>query len=164
WGLPAFCADPSLQDIFAAWLPCGILTEMVVGVLMSQKSLVIKNTRWKGRGFPYVDPVKEVQSTLNAIDGGLTTRRRALEEQGMELEEVYQELAEEKELQEELGLVFGNPAFKSGVPSPETEIAAEEPGAETPASAPPEEEEEEPEAPPPAKKPAVAKKPPAKAK
>jgi lambda family phage portal protein len=161
-GLQVFYADHCLQDIFAAWLPFGILTEQIVGVLMSQKTLVVKNTRWKGRGYPYVDPQKEVQSTLNAIDGGLTTRRRELEERGMELEEVFDETAEEKALQEEKGLVFGNPAFKSGVPSPEL---AEEPEAkpEEAPSPPEEEEEEEPETPPPAKKPAP-KKPAPKAK
>jgi lambda family phage portal protein len=163
-GLQSFYADHCLQDIFAAWLPYGILTGQIAGALMSQKTLIVKNTRWAGRGWPYVDPEKETQSALNAIDGGLTTRRRELEQQGLELEDVYDELAEEKEYQEEKGLVFGNPAFKSGVPSPETEAAEViSPGGEETAPAPPEEEEEEAPPPPPPKKPA-AKKPPAKAK
>jgi lambda family phage portal protein len=160
-GLQTFYADHCLQDIFVSWLPYGILTEHVLGVLMSQKDLVVKNTRWKGRGFPYVDPVKETQATLNAIDGGLTTRRRALEEQGLELEEVFDELVEEKELAEEKDLTFANPAFKSGVAVPTFENP-EEPAPEAPEGPKAPEEEEEPEEEPPAKPP--AKKPPAKAK
>jgi lambda family phage portal protein len=160
-GLQTFYADHLLQDIVTAWLPFGILTENVVGVLMSQKDLIVKNTRWKGRGWPYVDPAKEVQSTLNAIDGGLTTRRIELEERGLELEEVYDELAEEEELEKEKKLTFANPAFKAGVPEP----TFEDPEAPQPGEAPPppEDEEEEPEETPPPKKPAPAKKsPPAK--
>jgi lambda family phage portal protein len=160
-GLQTFYADHCLQDVFAAWLPYGILTGQINGALMSQKTLIVKNTRWAGRGWPFVDPVKETQSALNAIDGGLTTRRRELEQQGLELEDVYDEIAEEKELQEEKGLVFTNPVSKSPTQSTAENPEVEPAGA--PEAAPEEEEEEEPSAPPAPKKPA-AKKPPAKAK
>jgi lambda family phage portal protein len=155
--LQIFYADHCLQDVFAAWLPQAILSGQINGALMSQQDAIRKATRWAGRGYPYVDPAKEVQSSLNAIDGGLTTRRRELEEKGLELEDVYDELAEEKELQEEKGLVFTNPMSKNPV-QPTAENPEVEPSTE-PAVAPGEEEEEEetPEAP--AAKPPAAKKP-----
>jgi lambda family phage portal protein len=157
-GLQTFLADHYLQDVFAAWLPYAILSGKIEGALMTQKDSIVLNTRWAGRGFPYVDPQKEVQSTLNAIDGGLTTRRRELEEKGLELEEVYDELAEEQEYQDEKGLVFANPANKNPQ-QPSVEDPGVSPGEEP---APPEEEDDEgpePAAPKPAPKKPSAKKP-----
>jgi lambda family phage portal protein len=157
-GLQTFYSDHCLQDIFSAWLPFGMLTGKVAGISMTQKGLILSNTRWKGRGWQYVDPLKETQSTLNAIDGGLTTRRRELEEQGLELEEVYEELAEEQELQKEKGLIFVNPASKNPVQPTVENPEAEGEAAQEPEAAPPEEEEEE-TPPPSAKKPPAVKKP-----
>jgi lambda family phage portal protein len=151
--LQRFMADHYLQEIFTGWLPYAILTGQIEGASITQKDSIRRHTRWAGRGFPYVDPQKEVQSTLNSIDGGLTTRRRELEERGLELEEVYEELAEEQELQDEYGLVFVNPAAKNPT-QPSVETGEETQPAE--GTTPPEDEEEEPA---PAKKPAKSAKP-----
>jgi capsid protein len=53
-----------------------------------------------------VDPQKDSQAALQRIDGGLHTRTRELEEQGLDIEEIFDELAYEEELAKERGLSF----------------------------------------------------------
>lgn len=59
---------------------------------------------WVATGLPWIDPLKEVQATLAALSGGLTSRTRALKEQGVEFRTVAQELADENALLQKLGL------------------------------------------------------------
>lgn len=56
------------------------------------------------RGWPWVDPKKDLEAQELALTNKLTTRRRILAEQGLDLEEVLEELAEEEALIKKLGL------------------------------------------------------------
>lgn len=59
---------------------------------------------WQVRGYPWIDPLKDIQAQTMALDACLTTRRRILGEQGMDLEEVFEGLAEENQLMKDLGI------------------------------------------------------------
>lgn len=69
---------------------------------------------WQVRGYPWIDPLKDIQAQTMALDALLTTRRRILGEQGLDLEEVFEGLAEEEELMDALGLV---PASRAALPA-----------------------------------------------
>ena len=60
--------------------------------------------RWSPRGWPWVDPLKDVQATKEAIEAGLGSRHQALAEQGLDYEETLEELAVEDELAAEYGV------------------------------------------------------------
>ena len=62
--------------------------------------------RFVPRGWPWVDPLKDMQATLLAINNGLASRTEALAEQGMDIDEVYETLQQEKKLAESYGLDF----------------------------------------------------------
>lgn len=68
------------------------------------------NARWTGPARGYVDPLKEVQAQIAAIDAGLMSRSDAIAERGGVFDEVTQRLAEEKTMREEAGL--GAPAVQ----------------------------------------------------
>jgi len=124
--LQGFYADHVLARIFSEWLPYAILSNAIDGASITQIDTIIENTEWSPRGFAYVDPTKEVQTSLNGIDGGLTSRRRELAERGIEYEPFLDELARDKELEKERGLVFSNPINKN----PNVVPTSEEPGSE----------------------------------
>jgi lambda family phage portal protein len=65
------------------------------------------------RGWQWVDPQKETDATLTAIDGGLTTLTKALAEKGDDLEEVLRERQAEQELAASLGVELGKPKPKA---------------------------------------------------
>jgi lambda family phage portal protein len=127
--LQQFYSDHVLQRVFSEWLPYAILSDQINGASITQLEQIVSKIEWNPRGFPYVDPTKEVQSSLNAIDGGLSSRRRELANRGIiEYEDFLDELARDKELEEERGLIFSNPANRN----PNVVPTAEEPGSEGP--------------------------------
>jgi lambda family phage portal protein len=118
-----------LQPIFNAWVDQATLTGALDGVTFDQAELIKLSAKWRARGFPYVDPVKDLQGSAGSIDAGLTYRRRELEELGLELEEVYEELAAEAELAKDYGLSFINPFSKMPAVEPTQEGESPEAGA-----------------------------------
>jgi lambda family phage portal protein len=132
--LQRFYSDHVLSRIFNEWLPYAILSDQIPSASILQTEQIISNIEWNPRGFAYVDPTKEIQSALNAIDGGLTSRRRELAERGIDYETFLDELQRDKELESARGLVFSNPLNKN----PNVVPTSEEPESE---GAPPEEEE-----------------------
>lgn len=61
---------------------------------------------WIGGGWGWVDPVKEVESSLKAADGGLSTLAEECAGQGRDWEEVLQQRAREQAKIKELGVVI----------------------------------------------------------
>ncbi|MFN4183556.1 MAG: phage portal protein [Hyphomonas sp.] len=57
---------------------------------------------------PWVDPLKDVQATKEAIASGLMSRRQAVSALGWNIEELDAELAADKAREESLGLQFGS--------------------------------------------------------
>lgn len=64
---------------------------------------------WRGRGFDWVDPSKDVAADTDALNRGLTTMTDILADKGKDFEETMDQLAEEKAYIEELGLEFTSP-------------------------------------------------------
>ena len=121
--LQRFYSEDVLDPIFGAWLEMAYLSGNLPGVTEDQLEAIKQSISWKPRGWAYVDPDKDNKAAANGIDMGLTTRRRELEEQGLDIEEVYEELAEDKKRQEKYGLTFVNPYSRK----PEVESTQEEP-------------------------------------
>jgi lambda family phage portal protein len=72
---------------------------------------------WQPRGWAWVNPVDEVNAHKEALAQRLTTRRRILAEQGLDLEEVLEEVADEQALMSELGLAPDAPAESAAPPA-----------------------------------------------
>lgn len=69
------------------------------------------------RGWQWVDPQKEVDAALTAIDGGLSTLTKALGERGDDVEEILRERANEKALAESLGVELVGPKTPKAPPT-----------------------------------------------
>jgi lambda family phage portal protein len=103
--LQTFLIDTYLRPVTNAWLECTSMAGNV-DLSMSDMDRVQEQLIWRPRGWPYVDPVKDTTGAASAIAFGLSTKTRELAESGQELEEVYEELAYEKELAEQYDLTF----------------------------------------------------------
>jgi len=88
--------------IFPLWVAWAVLK----GQLRPEDMEVVDPEfhSFQPRGWPWVDPLKDVQSDILAIRAGLWSRTRATAARGVDLEEVLQELAAEQALADELGL------------------------------------------------------------
>jgi lambda family phage portal protein len=123
--LQRFLAEDYLQMLFDPFIDQATLTEAIPGVSQENADTVKTSVLWKPRGWAYVDPDKDGKSAANGIDMGLTTRRIELEEQGLDIDEVYEELAEDKKRQAKYGLTFVNAWSRQ----PEVQSTEEDPNA-----------------------------------
>jgi lambda family phage portal protein len=122
--LQRFTSEDYLQLVANVFFDQNILTG-VVPELVDYTEQIKENTRWKPRGWAYVDPDKDGKAAANGIDMGLTTRRRELEEQGLDIDEVYEELAEDIKRQKKWGITFVNAYSRQ----PEVQSTEEDPNA-----------------------------------
>ncbi len=113
-----------LQPLFDAWLPMALLSGKLV--LDSRDPEKFSSGKWTPRGWDWVDPLKDIQASIMAIEAGLDTREAVIAERGGDMEETFEQLKEEKELAEEYGLDFT--AQKTQKP----ELATEPPTDEVP--------------------------------
>src|SRR5260370_232257 len=98
----SFMKERMLQPIFEPWMSMALLSGALV--LDSRDPSRFLAGKWEPRGWMWVDPLKDVQATILGIGAGLTSRDAAMAEQGGDVEEVFEQLKEEKELAEEYEL------------------------------------------------------------
>lgn len=100
-----------LNPIFSQWLEMQLLKQTIKLPLI--KFDKFNSPLFIGRGWNWVDPQKDINASIEAINNGLSTSTQILSEKGLDIEEVYQQLANEKKLREKYGLDF-NP-IENGV-------------------------------------------------
>jgi lambda family phage portal protein len=117
WWIDAF-----LWPVYEEWLNMALLSGAVA--LDSRDFRRFLTARWVPRGWAWVDPQKDVTATRDAISAGLTSRRIALAEQGLDLEDVFEQLAEEERLAEEYQINVDPRATAGATPA---SVPADEP-------------------------------------
>jgi lambda family phage portal protein len=100
--LQSFLKEQMLQPILENWMSMALLSGALV--LDSRDPARFLAGKWEPRGWMWVDPLKDVQATILGIGAGLTNRDSAIAEQGGDVEEVFEQLAEEQKLAKEFGL------------------------------------------------------------
>jgi lambda family phage portal protein len=100
--LQNFLIEHLNRTVFLAWLKSAMLT----GALKIRVSDYERLTepQWQPRGWRWVDPAKEVQANIEAINNGLDTRTDVIAEQGGDFEETITTLANEQKLIEAKGV------------------------------------------------------------
>jgi lambda family phage portal protein len=97
--LQSFMKEQMLQPIFESWLSMALLAGALS--LDSRDPARFLDGKWEPRGWIWVDPLKDVQAGILGIGAGLTSRDALISEQGGDVEEVFEQLGEEKKLAEE---------------------------------------------------------------
>jgi len=100
WWISAF-----RQPVYEAWLTCSLLSGALT--LDSRDPAKFRNVKWTARGWQWVDPLKDVNAAVVAINNGLGSRTSALSEKGQDFEEICEELEDENQIAQSRGLVFG---------------------------------------------------------
>lgn len=102
--LQAWFVESFLNRVYAEWLEMALLTEAVA--LPYAKFAKFNAPKWTGRRWAWVDPLKDVQAAKEAVAAGFKSATAIISEAGGDIEELYQEIAEEKALAKEYGLTF----------------------------------------------------------
>ncbi len=84
-----------LERIYLRWLENAVFNDRL-GRNVSQEELVARFSehRWQGRRWTWVDPLKDIQATIMAINAGLTSPQRVAAEMGLDVEEVLKQIAD----------------------------------------------------------------------
>ena len=119
-----------LERVYPEWMGMSLLAGGLE--LDSRDPRKFLNSRWVARGWPWVDPSKDTDAGLKEIQAGLGSRTALLAEQGKDVEEVFEQLAEEKRLAKEYEIDVEVPQPGGGQAKP-----AEEPPDEAEPEEPP---------------------------
>lgn len=93
-----------LQPIFEKWLSMALLSGKLV--LDSRDPARFTCGAWEARGWMWVDPLKDVQAGILAINAGLKSRTRIIADEGGDFTDIAEELSEEAKVADSYGLDF----------------------------------------------------------
>lgn len=109
--IQSFLIENYISEVFESWLPMELLSGALK--LPARKLDKFNQPYWMPRGWKWVDPQKEIKANIEGIRNGLGTIAGVLAESGQTVEDVFDQLAYEKELAEDRGLdlpvLFGEP-------------------------------------------------------
>ncbi|RIL07497.1 MAG: phage portal protein [Proteobacteria bacterium] len=115
--LQGFVARSFLQPVFEEWLALQI---MGGGLPLPLRKLdaYIAGARWQGRGWAWVDPAKEGQGHKLAYELRVNSLTSIALEGGRTLDEVFDEIAEEREAMRERGIPWPEEASAKSAAAP----------------------------------------------
>jgi lambda family phage portal protein len=124
WLIEELC-EPVFEDWLSWSLGLGFIL-LPNGSALPQRNYDKFNApEWKPRRWPWVDPLKDMQASVLAVEKGFDSRRRIIAEEGKDIEDVFLEQKEDAALAEEYGLEFPTDAeAKAGA---QVESANQEP-------------------------------------
>lgn len=94
------------QRVFEQFLLMAYLEKAIALPLFATNSELYTRVRWQPRGFPWIDPLKEVEAYAAAVRNGFMTVTDVVAQNGGDINEQSQVRARELELFKELGLKY----------------------------------------------------------
>jgi len=91
WLMSSLC-----RPVYGDWLRNALLAGALE--LDSRLASDYTDVAWKARGWQWVDPLKDVQARILGIQHGMDSRTDALDDEGEDLEDTFQNLKREQEL------------------------------------------------------------------
>lgn len=106
-GVQTFVIDDSKNPIFEDWLE-WVLLGGLLGITLKPKDFDRLNQKqFKARRWDWVDPLKDINAAVTAIEAGLSTRSEVIGNKGGNYEDVMTELHYEAGFEAKLDLNFG---------------------------------------------------------
>jgi capsid protein len=102
--------------LYEEWLTWAILTQTLP--VPEARFEKFNEKKFIGRTWTWIDPKNEVEANVSAIDNGLKSRTQVCNEQGLDFEEIAEELGHEKDLADKFGIKFGKVLNASPAPDP----------------------------------------------
>lgn len=123
--IQSWMTDGFLDTVYSDWIE-RMLTSGATALPMSKLDK-FKAATWQPRRWQWVDPLKDVNANIEAINNGLKSRRQVIAEMGNDIEDVFADLAAEEELADELGITLGSPEPSGILAPPDDDQDDEEP-------------------------------------
>jgi lambda family phage portal protein len=99
--LQDFFIDHCHQRIYEAWLSMAILSGRIKPGMRDPEGLRVN---WEPRGWDWIDPFNDMKANVTAIEYGLTSRTRIIQQTGENPDEIFAELEQEQKIINAKGL------------------------------------------------------------
>ena len=106
-GLQAFLVEGFLSKVNSKWYDAAFQFSDI-RLPYDRREKWRDATSFRGRGWSWVDPAKEVQASKEAIEAGLTTLTDVVNEQGGDVEEILRKKQSEAEMEADYDVNFTN--------------------------------------------------------
>lgn len=113
-----FLAEHLMTPIYEWWLQHALDFGLLpFGATPDKFEKFTANVIWQPRGFPWVDPMKEMQANVLALQNGLTSHSDILAMTGTDAADLYQQIARDQETAAMFGLTLNYSPFGSETPT-----------------------------------------------
>lgn len=103
--IQAWFISSTLHDVFTHWLEWSLGQGKIA--LPLRKRDKFNAPKFIGRRWPWVDPMKDIQANVLAIENGFATRSGVVVDQGGDFEELCRTQNKDREIAKSFGLEFG---------------------------------------------------------
>jgi len=112
--LQSFIIEHFCEPVFTAWLDSALdFGSMNIPATQDKFNKFSSNVIFRGRGFAWVDPLKEINASVVAINNGLISMSDVAATYGRDVEDLFSQIQSDKEMADRYGLKtafepFGN--------------------------------------------------------
>ena len=127
--MQSFVIESLCQPIFEEFLYNSLLTGKIKvgeGAIPVTRMEKFENPHWNARRWSWVDPAKDIVLAKEAIRLGLRSRSAIIRELGADPEEVWMEIATERELMQKIGVPVDNSTQYSAAQTMTTSVTVED--------------------------------------
>ena len=109
--------DHFIRPVFEEWLTMAMTTG-AVRIPITRFEKFAGSTFFRPRGFGWVDPARETRSAVDGLHNGLTTLQDIAADQGRDVEEIFQEQENVRELAQQYGITLAFEPFGEKTQNP----------------------------------------------
>jgi len=121
-----FMIDQFVDPIYRAWLEMAI-TVGRINLPMGKYDLFADQVIYRPRGFAWVDPQKEIQASVIALNNGIVSLQDVHSQYGRDTEEIFEQINRESELADRYGIDTAFQPFGTKLPAqPSIDVGREE--------------------------------------
>lgn len=113
--LQSFFIQHFCEPIFRAWLEAA-MTAGNVPLPMTKFDKFSDNVHFRGRGFAWVDPQREINANITAVSNGIVSLSDIAANYGRDVEDVFSQIQADKEMAERYGLKLAFEPFGQKLP------------------------------------------------
>lgn len=100
-----FLIENFIEPVYRSWLEAAMEVE-TFGIPLRQYDKFADAVDFKGRGFNWVDPQKEMNAAIMGIKNGVLSLSSVASQYGMDTEELLTQIARDKKLAEQFGVEY----------------------------------------------------------
>ena len=121
-----FLIQHFVEPVYRAFL-LAVMQGAVINIPASRFDKFAESTVFRARGFQWVDPLKEMNASVVGLQNGLLSMQDIANQQGRDVEEIFDQIQAEKEMAARYGLTMAFQPFGNKAPIP-ADIASDQQG------------------------------------